>query len=126
MEQGKCKETICREAERPPQPDVSRNSDDKRNRIALQETMDTDQCIQKIVRTELEGSEQTQHKIENAAQYWVMKEKEAAINYHRMLELNKSVSDKRVQQLYSQGQSQEMINQAEGQVASARQTLENI
>ena len=29
MEWGKCKETICNEAERPPQPDVSRNSDDK-------------------------------------------------------------------------------------------------
>ena len=49
-----------------------------------------------------------------------MKEKEAAINYCCMLELNKSVSDKRVQQLYSQGQSQEMIDQAEGQVPSAR------
>ena len=35
-------------------------------------------------------------------------------------------SDKRVQQLYSQGQSQEMIDQAEGQVASARQTLDGI
>ena len=43
-----------------------------------------------------------------------------------MLELNKSVSDKRVQQLYSQSQSQEMIDQAEGQVASARWTLESI
>ena len=29
MEQGKCKETICREAERLPQPDVSRDSDNK-------------------------------------------------------------------------------------------------
>ena len=82
--------------------------------------MDTDQCIQKLVRTELEGSEQTQCKIENTTQYWVMKEKEAVINYCRTLELNKSVSDKRVQQLYSQDQSQEMIDQAERQVASAR------
>ena len=41
-EQGKCKETICREAEKPSQPDVSRDSDDKQNSIALQETMDTD------------------------------------------------------------------------------------
>ena len=82
--------------------------------------MDTDQCIQKLVRTEPEGSEWAQCKIENTTQYWVMKEKEEAINYHHMLELNKSVSNKRVQQLYSQGQSQEMIDQAEGQVASAR------
>ena len=72
--------------------------------------MDTDQCIQKLVRTELEGSEWTQCKIENTTQYWAMKEKEAAINYRRTLELNKSVSNKRVQQLYSQGQSQEMID----------------
>ena len=59
MEQGKCKETICREAERPPQPDVSRDSDDEQNSIVSQETMDTDQCIQKLVRTEPEGSEWT-------------------------------------------------------------------
>ena len=82
--------------------------------------MDTDQCIQKLIRTDLEGCECTQCKIENTTQYWVMKGKEAAINYHRMLELNKSVSNKRVQQLYSQDQSQEMIDQAERQVASPR------
>ena len=78
------------------------------------------------MRTEPEGSEWTQHKIENTTQYWVMNKKEAVVNYHHMLELNKSVSDKRVQQLYSQGQSQEMIDQAEGQAASARRTLESI
>ena len=55
-----------------------------------------------------------------------MKEKEAVINYHCALELNKSVSNKRVQQLYSQDQTQEVIDQAEWQAASARQTLENI
>ena len=55
-----------------------------------------------------------------------MKEKEAAINYCCMLELNESVSDKRVQQLYSQDQSQEMIDQAERQAASARLNLESI
>ena len=93
----KSKETIHREAAKPPQPDISRDSDDEQNSIALQEMMDTDQCIQKLVRTELEGSERAQHKIENTAQYWVMKEEEAAINYHCLLELNKSVSDKRVQ-----------------------------
>ena len=59
--------------------------------------MDTDQCIQKLVRTELEGSEWTQCKIENTAQHWAMKGKEAGINYHHTLALNKSVSDKRVQ-----------------------------
>ena len=82
--------------------------------------MDTDQCIQKLIRTEPEGSEWTQCKIENTTQYWAMKEKEAVINYRCTLELNKSIFDKRVQQLYSQDQSQEMIDQAERQVASAR------
>ena len=43
-----------------------------------------------------------------------------------VLELNKSVSNKRVQQLYSRDQTQEVIDQAERQVASARQTLDNI
>ena len=88
--------------------------------------MDTDQCIQKLIKKEPEGSEHAQHKIKNTAQYWARKEKEAAINYHHMLELNKSVPDKRVHQLYSQDQSQEMIDQAERQVTSGRQTLENI
>ena len=88
--------------------------------------MDTDQCIQKLVRTELEGSEHAQHKIEETVQYWVAQEKEAAMNYHYTLELNNSVSNKRVQQLYSQDQSQEVIDQAERQASSARQTLENI
>ena len=55
-----------------------------------------------------------------------MKEKEAVTNYRCMLELNKSVSNKRVQQLYSQDQTQEVIDQAERQAASARQTLDNI
>ena len=99
MEQGKHKESICREAERPPQPDISRDSDGEQNSIASQETMDTDQCIQKFVRTEPEGSEWAQCKIENTTQYWAMKEKEAVSNYRCMLKLNKSVSDKRVQQL---------------------------
>ena len=94
--------------------------------IASQETLDIDQCIQKLVRTEPEGSERTQCKIENTAQYWAMKEKEAVINYCCTLDLNRSVFNKRVQQLYFQGQSQEVIDQAEGQVASTRQTLESI
>ena len=82
--------------------------------------MDTDQSIQRLVRTEPEGSDCAQCKIEDNARYWAMKEKEAATNYHWVLELNKSVSDKRVQQLYSQDQTQEVIDQAERQVASAR------
>ena len=82
--------------------------------------MDTDQCIQRLIRTEPEGSDHAQCKIEDTIQYWVMKEKEAVTKYHRTLELNKSVSDKRVQQLYSQDQTQEVIDQAERQVASAR------
>ena len=49
-----------------------------------------------------------------------MKEKEVVTNYCHVLELNKSVSNKRVQQLYSQDQTQEVIDQAERQAASAR------
>ena len=71
--------------------------------------MDTDRYIQKLVRTELKGSECAQWKIEKTVQYWVVQEKEAAMNYRRALELNNSVSNKRVQQLYSQDQSLEMI-----------------
>ena len=48
------------------------------------------------------------------------------MNYCRTLELNNTVSNKRVQQLYSQDQPQEVIDQAERQAGSARQTLENI
>ena len=42
------------------------------------------------------------------------------MNYHCALELNNSVSNKRVQQLYSQDQAQEVIDQAERQASSAR------
>ena len=48
------------------------------------------------------------------------------MNYHHALELKNTVSNKRVQQLYSQAQPQEVIDQAERQAGSARQTLENI
>ena len=85
-----------------------------------------DQCIQRLIRTEPEGSDHAQRMIEDTTQYWDMKEKEAATNYYCVLELNKSISDKRAQQLYSQDQSQEMIDQAESPAASARQTLESI
>ena len=63
MEQGKHKESICKEAETLPPRNVSRKYDEQNSR-ALLETMDTDRCIQKLVRTELEGSECTQPKIE--------------------------------------------------------------
>ena len=93
--------------------------------MVSQQIIDTDQCIQRLIRSEPEDSDCAQCKIEDTAQYSAMKEKEAAINYCCALELNKSVSDKRVQ-LYSQDQTQEVIDQAERQVASARQTLDNI
>ena len=48
------------------------------------------------------------------------------MNYRHTLELNNTVSNKRVQQLYSQDQPQEVIDQAEQQAGSARRTLENI
>ena len=101
MEQAKCRETICQEAEKLQQNDINRDSDDKRNSIVSQEMMDTDRCIQRLVRPEPEGSDHAQQKIENTAQYWAMKEKEAVSNYCHTLELNKTVSNKRVQQLYS-------------------------
>ena len=125
-EQGKRKEVLCKEAETLPPINVSGDSDDERNsRISL-ETMDTDQCIQKLVRTDQEGSERAQRKIEETIQYWAAQEKKAVMNYRRALELNNTVSNKRVQQLYSEDQPQEVIDQAERQAGSARQTLENI
>ena len=81
--------------------------------------MDTDQCIQKLVRTNQEGSERAQCKIEETVQYWAVQEKKAVMNYRRTLELNNTVSNKRVQQLYSEGQPQEVIDQAERQAGSA-------
>ena len=48
------------------------------------------------------------------------------MNYHCALELNNTVSNKRVQQLYSQDQPQEVIDQAERQAGSVRRTLETI
>ena len=103
-----------------PLRNINRESDDEQNSIVSQEMMDTDRCIQRLVRSELEGSDWAQQKIENTAQYWAVNEKEATTNYHHTLELNKSVSDKRVQQLYSQDQTQEVIDQAKRQAASAR------
>ena len=52
MEQGKCKEAIRKEAETLPPRNVSRESDDEQHSRASLETMDTDRCIQKLVRTE--------------------------------------------------------------------------
>ena len=125
-EQGKYKEVLCKEAEMLPPINVSGDSDDEQNsRISL-ETMDTDQCIQKLVRTDQEGSERAQCKIEEIVQYWAAQEKKAAMNYCCALELNNTVSNKRVQQLYSEDQPQEVIDQAERQAGSARRTLESI
>ena len=82
--------------------------------------MDTDQCIQKLIRTDQEGSECAQCKIEETIQYWAAKEKKAVMNYCHALELNNTVSNKRVLQLYSEDQPQEVIDQAERQAGSAR------
>ena len=112
-EQGKCKEALRQEVETLPPINVSGDSDDEQNsRISL-ETMDTDRCIQKLVRTDQEGSEHAQRRIEETAQYWAAQEKKAAMNYCRALELSNTVSNKRVQQLYSEDQPQEVIDQAE-------------
>ena len=120
MEQGKCKEVLHKEVETLPPINVSRDSDDERNSKISLETMDTDQCIQKLVRTDQEGSECAQCKIEETIQYWAAQEKKAAMNYRHTLELNNTVSNKRVQQLYSEDQPQEVIDQAEQQPGSER------
>ena len=57
MEQGKYKETIHKEAERFPQHNVNRDSDDEQNSMVSQEMMDTDWCIQRLIRSEPEGSD---------------------------------------------------------------------
>ena len=120
MEHGKRKEVLRKKVEMLPPINISRDSDDEKNsRISL-ETMDTDQCIQKLVKTDQEGSEHTQRKIEETVQYWVAQDKKAAMNYRHTLELNNTVSNKRVQQLYSEDQPQEVIDQAEQQAGSAR------
>ena len=120
MEQGKHKETLRKEAEMLPPRNISRESDNERNSRVSLEMMDTDQCIQKLVRTEQESSEHTQCKIEETIQYWVAQEQKAVMNYCCALELNNAVSNKRVQQLYSQDQPQAVIDQAERQASSAR------
>ena len=99
-EQGKCKEALCKDLEMLPPRNISGESDDERNSRVSLEMMDTDQCIQKLVRTKQEGSECTQCKIEETIQYWVAQEKKAVMNCHRTLELNNTVSNKRVQQLF--------------------------
>ena len=58
--------------------------------------------------------------MEETIQYWVAQEKKAVMNYCRTLELNNTVSNKRVQQLYSEDQPQEVIDQAERQAGLAR------
>ena len=68
-EQGKHKEALHQEVETLPPINVSRGSDDERNSRLSLETMDTDRCIQKLVRTDQEGSERAQCKIEETAQY---------------------------------------------------------
>ena len=96
MEQGKHKEVLHKEVEMLPPMNISGHSNNKQNsRISL-ETMDTDQCIQKLIRIDQEGSERAQCKIEETIQYWAAQEKKAAMNYRHALELNNTVSNKRV------------------------------
>ena len=77
-EQGKHKEALRKEVEMLPPRNISGESDDERNSRVSLETMDTDQCIQKLVRTEQESSECTQHKIEETIQYWAAQEKKGS------------------------------------------------
>ena len=39
---------------------INRESDDEQNSIVSQETTDTDKCIQRLIRSELEGSDHAQ------------------------------------------------------------------
>ena len=85
MEQGEHKETICKKQKCFHQ-EMSAESLVMSETVGVSlETMDTDRCIQKLVRTEPEGSEHAQRKIEKTVQYWVAQEKEAAMNYHHAL-----------------------------------------
>ena len=56
-EQGKRKEVLRKEVETLPVINISRDSDNEQNSRILLEIMDTDRCIQKLVRTDQEGSE---------------------------------------------------------------------
>ena len=47
--------------------------------------MDTDQCIQELVRTDQEGSECTQRKIEETVQYWAVTSMDADPNMYPIL-----------------------------------------
>ena len=76
-EQGKRKEVLHQEVEMLPPINVSGDSDDEWNSRILLETMDTDRCVQKLVRTNQEGSECAQCKIEETVQYWAAQEKKA-------------------------------------------------
>ena len=80
--------------------------------------MDTDKCIQRLVRTDRKALNVLNERLRKSPNIGQQKEKEAVMNYRCALELNNSVSNKRVQQLYSQDQSQEMIDQAERQATS--------
>ena len=71
-EQGKRKEGLRQEAETLPPINISGDSDDELNSRILLETMDTDRCIQKLVRTDQKGSEHAQCKIEETSQYWAV------------------------------------------------------
>ena len=84
-EQGKHKETIHKEAERLPQYNVNRDSDDKQNSIVSQEMMDTDQCIQRLIRSEPEDSDCAQRKIEDNTQYWAVTSMDADLNTYPIL-----------------------------------------
>ena len=65
MEQEKHRETIHKEAEMLPQRNVNIESDDEQNSMVSQEMMDTDWCIQRLIRSELEGSDHAQQEIED-------------------------------------------------------------
>ena len=57
MEQEKHRKTIHKEADMPPPRRVSRESDDEQNSTVSQKMMDIDKCIQRLTRSELEGSD---------------------------------------------------------------------
>ena len=113
MEQGKHKEVLHQEAKTLPPINISRDSDDEQNsRISL-ETMDTDQCIQILVRPTKKVLNMLNARLRKPPNIGQHKKKKAAMNYRHALELNNTVSNKRVQQLYSEDQPQEVIDQAE-------------
>ena len=91
--QGKHKEALHKEAETLPPRNISGESDDRQNSRVLLEKMDTDQCIQKLVRTEQEVLNTLNAKLRKLSSIGWHRKKKAAMNYCCTLELNNTIRE---------------------------------